>query len=324
MEEIKLLHPFTSGSMGIYFPVGESKHGGTCDNASEKCLNECLSIKAFNSDFYVSDSERKKAQKFFQDKSVKIIVAQILKELEKSESKIISWFVSGDCPGGMEKKILDIINKLSEKNIAQRCIIRNRYLFDNIELTQNLRIILAVDLGENNIVQYLNSKLDSKAKVCLYTVPNYGKGRAEIFKVLNGADFVISCDQCFAGYMRNQNSELNCKFCFENKKGCFIEMDNKWIGIAKSMMKEIMYDNGAVDINHPEKYPEKWVEKISIAAVLFFEANPKMLTNEDIENICCGELGENQEKYGKLEGYKELDKVLNDYHDPEPSNETKK
>lgn len=85
--------------------------------------------------------------------------------------------------------------------------------------------------------------------------------------------------------------------------------------IAMQLMKEIQYDNGWVDRNNPESYPNKWIDKISPYAQVFFSANPNLLTNDDIENICCGELGENQELYGNLVGYKELDQVLNKYFD---------
>ena len=87
------------------------------------------------------------------------------------------------------------------------------------------------------------------------------------------------------------------------------------IEIAKSLMKEIMYDNGAVDRWHPEKYPKKWVNKIAPIAGRFFEHNPSYLTNEHIMNICDGFLEENEKLYGNLVGYKELDKVLNEYFD---------
>lgn len=87
------------------------------------------------------------------------------------------------------------------------------------------------------------------------------------------------------------------------------------IEIAKSLMKEIMFDNGMVDRWHPEKYPERWVNKIAKSAGVFFDAHPELLTNEDIENICCGEMEENEQKYGSLPEYEQLNKDLNNYFD---------
>lgn len=82
---------------------------------------------------------------------------------------------------------------------------------------------------------------------------------------------------------------------------------------AKRLMQEIMYCNGIVNRNEPEAYPTEWLDKISLPANKFFYLHPHLYNNDDIQNICDGEQGENQELYGSLEGYKELDEVLNDY-----------
>ena len=92
-------------------------------------------------------------------------------------------------------------------------------------------------------------------------------------------------------------------------------MDNGHLEIAKSLMLEILYDNGYIDRWHTEKsqFSKKWQIKIAPVAAMFFDKHPELLTNEHIENICCGEVGENEEMYGKIEGYKELLDILNEY-----------
>jgi len=92
-------------------------------------------------------------------------------------------------------------------------------------------------------------------------------------------------------------------------------MDNGHIEIAKSLMKEIMYEAGVVDRYNPEAYTEKWVNKIAPIAGKFFELNPELLTNERIEEIGSGFEDGILEFYNHLEGWKELDEVLNDYLD---------
>jgi hypothetical protein len=92
------------------------------------------------------------------------------------------------------------------------------------------------------------------------------------------------------------------------------EIDKGDIEIAKSLMKKIMYDNGAVDRWNPEKYPEKWVSKIAPIAGNFFEKNPELLTDENITVLACGSdslVG--FDGMENLEGFKELNDVLNDY-----------
>lgn len=83
--------------------------------------------------------------------------------------------------------------------------------------------------------------------------------------------------------------------------------------LAKRLIQEIMYCNGMVNRWEPETYPQEWVDKIAGPAAKFFGANPHCYTDEDIENICDGEYGENQLLYSQLEGYAELDEVLNEY-----------
>jgi predicted transcriptional regulator len=90
--------------------------------------------------------------------------------------------------------------------------------------------------------------------------------------------------------------------------------------IAKALMKSIQYDNGMVDRWNPERYPTNWVNRIGNAAELFFDKNPAVkLCDETIDEISTGEDGELTEKYGQLEGYKELNTVLNRFFDaPRP------
>lgn len=83
--------------------------------------------------------------------------------------------------------------------------------------------------------------------------------------------------------------------------------------IAKKLMDNIAYDNGAVDHWHPMKYPEKWKKKIGDAAEPFFKAHPQYLNDDDMEDMCNGEYSEIQEKFGKFGDYKPLDDVLNEY-----------
>lgn len=82
---------------------------------------------------------------------------------------------------------------------------------------------------------------------------------------------------------------------------------------ARRLMQEIQYCNGMVNRFEPEAYPQEWVDKIAPIANKFFELHSHLYDDENIENICDGEYGENQELYGSLEGYKELDEVLGDY-----------
>lgn len=90
-------------------------------------------------------------------------------------------------------------------------------------------------------------------------------------------------------------------------------MDNGHIEMARGLMKTIAYCNGMVDRWHPMKYPKKHLNKITIVAGCFFDKYPELLTNDNITEMCDGEVTEVADKYGKLEGWDELYKALNNY-----------
>ena|SRR3982751_2134882 len=85
--------------------------------------------------------------------------------------------------------------------------------------------------------------------------------------------------------------------------------------IAKAMMKEIMYDSGAVNSKEKEKYPLNHLDSIACYAGLFFHYNPSLLNDENINLICTGEQDEVEEKFKKCKGYSLMMQSLNAYFD---------
>lgn len=97
------------------------------------------------------------------------------------------------------------------------------------------------------------------------------------------------------------------------------EYDQSYDNVARLMMEAMQYDNGMCDRYNRETYPDKWVELIRQAAEKFFQSNPELLNEETIEEIGTGgEESEMEEKYGHLEGWKELNRVLGHYFDHYP------
>jgi len=93
-------------------------------------------------------------------------------------------------------------------------------------------------------------------------------------------------------------------------------MNIEHLEIVKELMISILYDNGYIDRWHPEEtqISEKWQYKIAPIAGKFFDLNPDFLSELHIENISIGSYDENEEIYGKLEGYSELSNILDDYY----------
>lgn len=94
------------------------------------------------------------------------------------------------------------------------------------------------------------------------------------------------------------------------------DIDKGHLQIAIQMMVNIIYDNGMVNRFNPEHistYPTKHVREIARTAGIYFEAHPDLLTDDDLNNICCGEYTENQEKYGIHPEYEAMDNALNSF-----------
>lgn len=89
------------------------------------------------------------------------------------------------------------------------------------------------------------------------------------------------------------------------------EYDQSYENVVKLMMEIIQYENGS-----GEKYPAKWVDLIKPSAEKFFTANPQYLNEQDIERIAL--VGSEYEaEFGRLEGWQELNRVLDNYFDSE-------
>ena len=92
--------------------------------------------------------------------------------------------------------------------------------------------------------------------------------------------------------------------------------------IARSLMLEILYDNGYIDRWHTEKsqVSEKWLKRIIPIADKFFNDHPELLTNEHIENIGLGGImGDPDEDldviYKDYPDISSLRDILNEYYD---------
>lgn len=96
------------------------------------------------------------------------------------------------------------------------------------------------------------------------------------------------------------------------------DMDKGHLQIAIQMMVNIVYDNGMVhrfDPEHSSTYPLKHVREIALTAGIYFDAHPELLTDEDLEQICCGEESEVQDKFGIHPEYQPMSDALNNFFD---------
>jgi hypothetical protein len=90
-------------------------------------------------------------------------------------------------------------------------------------------------------------------------------------------------------------------------------MDNGHIEIANEIMLNIACSNGWVNRWEPVKFNKRWVDKIALKAGIFFDKYPDLLNDDNLMEICDGEVSEVEEKFGLLDGFKELNEIIGKY-----------
>jgi len=230
MKNVKLLHPFAN-VMGIFFPVGKLKNGGTCEFATERCLKECCAIHPGKAG-EIKLEIKKEIYKFFCKVDENSIVFKILGELATNECKILTWFVSGDCPSELTNKFYNIVRKLDEIGIIQTGFTRNKELWKSLHINiynTNYKVLLTIENTEE--IDNLYPRIGSDYSYWLFSMPNYEKGCIDIYYIETKHVHISS--GCGGGYYEDHvvkkekvksHLELDCKNCFEKKLGCFIEL----------------------------------------------------------------------------------------------------
>ena len=95
-------------------------------------------------------------------------------------------------------------------------------------------------------------------------------------------------------------------------------MDKGYEEISKSLMLELLYENGYIDRENPEskQVSQKWLAKIAPIAGEFFDKHPDLLTDENIEIMANGgEIGDPNEAFKEYPDIKPLMDILNEYFD---------
>ncbi len=232
MKTTKLLYPFAN-VMGIFFPVGKLKDGGTCQFASKKCLKECIAIKNGNKKNKIEYKFKKGTYDFFRNETKNVIVRKILTELSESNCNIISWFASGDCPKKLTVKLVSIIKSLNNMDVIQCGFTRNlslyNYLYRKVEIlyggdhyrfVDNLRILLTVEKKED--IDIIGGNVEDDK--ILFAVPNYNNGKAEIYTHEFDYDPKCCCYDYNSITRQISKESYNCERCYKNKTGCFTKL----------------------------------------------------------------------------------------------------
>lgn len=239
MKTIKLLHPFAK-VMGIYFPVGKLENGGTCEFATAECLKECIAFHPDAKDPKIPYEDKLSTYHYFSENSDEIIVKNIITELIESSCRIISWFVSGDCPTDLVYKIINVMLLLQNAGIVQCGFTRNRELhsdlyfknksysdIDDWEMPSDLRIVLTVENIEKARGEFKTDDVNDGYGRIIFGCPDYRNKKVNLY--IRDQSYYSCYDDYYYNKPdveivknRKQSSELNCKKCYENKTGCFV------------------------------------------------------------------------------------------------------
>jgi len=215
---MKILYPF-SNVMGLFFPEGDTKNGGSCEFATARCLRKCCAHSP-GAGQKIGFSKKKEVLDFFVNSDSDKIFSKIISELKDSNCNIFSWFASGDCPSTLTQKLFEVIKKLDQAKIIQSGFTRNIGLWRLCQkLSKDCKVLLTIETP------------DDAVEDGLYSFPNYEIGAIDIYCVKNNQ--IRRTDGCGGGYYENHKEKIkkedshlkmDCKACYENRTGCFNDL----------------------------------------------------------------------------------------------------
>lgn len=223
---MKLLHKF-SGVMAIFFPVGKTTKGGTCEFATEQCLKECAAFKFATKDNKIPYKNKLDLYKAITTGDTGLVVDEIVKEMKERDVNILYWFASGDCQKKYTQRIFNIMRHISLEGIVQQGFTRNIVLWRNALEIENMNMVLTVESG---------GKIsdDMKRSRGLFAEPDFKTGKVKIFQYyweVTEPRWEYYCGGSFTRPTRNKATTgwsvndiekgPNCQLCYDKKKGCY-------------------------------------------------------------------------------------------------------
>ncbi len=204
----KLLKPFT-GTGTIFFPIGKPPRG-TCEFSTAQCRKHCYVKKTslFDWESTLTDDIRRDTYNFIIKEDIQKVCRKIREDLAGLQTKIVTWFGSGDCEAKHLDKISGIIKALRHSdNVIQMGFTRNE------ELWNRFPDIFALSIES---VEAVN---DRKG---MFSIANY---EAQV-SVMHSPDYQVRgghCGPVTCGDMTDMSLEhhLNCQICHKLKVGCF-------------------------------------------------------------------------------------------------------
>lgn len=217
---MKILRP-SIGAAGIFFPIGSPQKGGTCQHASDICLKKCYALadKNYDESVNISEKDKKEIYRFFVKKTTFAVCSEIIKEMDGLQTKILSWFTSGDCLDKDIDKLYGIMVLLHEEDIVQNGFTRNWKLYRRI-LEGGKIHHLALTLES---LSHKDNPLGDRP-LGLWAVPDYKTGIVKLYHGKLGNKSYGGCgfnDVVTKFDGKEVKIATNCIGCYHKKIGCF-------------------------------------------------------------------------------------------------------
>jgi hypothetical protein len=155
---------------------------------------------------------------------------------------------------------------------------------------------------------------DFEEGMCVVFVPEHANGNLEETGVEFGIVKSSKSNGLFVNFFRNDMLQDTAQNCNPENMMIVHEIPVRKFRLGMDIMLEIMLDNGVVNSMHGPYYPPEHLNKISYLVLQFFTLNPNIDEKEFIGDICEDE-DITEERYGKLDGYHDLNTALNEYFD---------
>lgn len=210
---MKIIRPFT-GTGAVFFPVGPFPQG-TCEFATNKCLEFCYALKDPNTNFdeeiRILESEKEVIYRHFIYDQLDELCGRIKLELDGLQTNLLHWFGSGDCPSKDVKRISTIIEKMAKRqNITQMGFTRNVELWDMYPHIFALTVDNAAETRKYEKKGVLFAILQYRNQTSIMYSPEYGIRGGECGPLL-----------CKDRFDEDLDHYINCRTCLRLNTGCF-------------------------------------------------------------------------------------------------------
>ncbi len=214
------------GFGALFLPVGGLDIGGTCEFSTASCRKHCWAP--------CTNPVMERTRDVLFNQPISSTVDVLVKDLAQLQTTQLMWFESGDCPKKQVKRVVRIMQQLSDEGIKQGGFTRNIELWDAVGHIDDVHLCLTIEKFNPD------KKWDGRKG--MVACPNYEAGHILLYKCIpyeepqkhyyacgggwmSGGDMPDKLGTCDPKFMGEDCSgmfrENNCDVCADEGEGCF-------------------------------------------------------------------------------------------------------